>query len=271
MGSALATSSGRERTLEWRSGTFHHFSQLVGHGPRRQSCHISCPSPRHFFEGLSIFPTEWLALHSGALPWASCSAIRTSLGLSNNGRRCSTTIPVLISHSWRTCLHLTQTNPGTCSESGQRWVPVDVEVGDEDLPVPHTSPLCQASPNWTNLSEISATSATLTLSANNSSQRPALKSSKTFSQFLFAHMSASRRATEQHPGKQEKQLPPTNSPDMFSANDFCQCCAMQSGTGREENVGRTSTLPLCGTTPQHQRCGSGVNCLETLEPRKLPR
>ena len=34
-----------------------------------------------------------------------------------------------------TCLHPTQTNPGTCSEGGQRWVPVDVEVGDEDLSV----------------------------------------------------------------------------------------------------------------------------------------
>ena len=39
---------------------------------------------------------------------------------------------VLISHSWRTCLHPTQTNPGTRSDGGQRSVPVDVEVGNED-------------------------------------------------------------------------------------------------------------------------------------------
>ena len=56
-----------------------------------------------------------------------------------------------------------------------------------------------------------------------------------FSQFLFAHMTASQK-TQQHPGKQQKQLPPSCSADMFCGNGFCQSCVQRNSERASEKM-----------------------------------
>ena len=97
--------------------------------------------PTGFRSAVNLPKRKACTATSGALPWANCSAMRknmcTSLGLSSNGRRCSTTIPdgpgaapfradehafIQLTCSW-----------GHVQEMVRRWVPVGGVVDDEHL------------------------------------------------------------------------------------------------------------------------------------------
>ena len=83
---------------------------------------------------------------------------------------------------------------------------------------------------------------------------------ETFSQFLFAHMTTSRGATQQHPGQQKEQLPSSCSEDMFCGNGFCHGCVQRNYRASEKMRHRPQH---CGPSPESLLHIHGVHPPET--------